>query len=60
MTTFLSDTLLAFAGCAALGILPPAVLAAKARKPAMAVTTLLTAAFAIYVLTAAATHLPRN
>lgn len=60
MTTFLSDALFAFAGCAALGILPPAVLAAKARRPGIAVTTLLAAAFAIYVLAAAATHLPRK
>ncbi len=60
MTTFLSDCLLAFAGCAALGIMPPALLAAKAGKPATAVMALLTAAFAVYVLTTAAVQLPHN
>lgn len=60
MITFLSDSLLAFAGCAALGTIPPAVLAAKARRPAAAVMTLAAATFAIYVLTCAATQLPHS
>lgn len=60
MTSFLSIALLFFAGCAALGILPPSVLAAKARKPAMAVMAVLTAAFVIYVLLSAAADLRRS
>jgi hypothetical protein len=60
VTTFLSDCLLAFAGCTVLGIIPPAVLAGKARQPATAAITLFIAAFAIYVLTAAAVELSRN
>jgi hypothetical protein len=59
MTIFLSDSLLAFAGCTALGILPPAVLAAKARQPATAALTVLVAFFAIFVLITAAVLLPR-
>jgi hypothetical protein len=59
MTTFLSDCLLAFAGCAALGILPAAILAAKARQPAAAAITVLIAAFVIFVLTTAAVQLSR-
>jgi hypothetical protein len=58
MTTFLGDCLLAFAGCTVLGILPPAILAAKARQPVTAAITCLLAAFAIFVLTAAAVQLP--
>ena len=54
MTTFIRDTLYAFAACAALGILPAAVLAAKARSVAGTVTSLLVAAFVIGVLIAAA------
>lgn len=60
MTSFLSGSLFFLAGCAALGILPPSVLAAKARKPAVAVIALLVAAFVIYVLLSAAADLPRG
>lgn len=59
MTTFLRLCLIAFAGCTALGIVPPSVLAAKTRKPAVAMTALLTAAFVIYVLIAAAERIPQ-
>jgi hypothetical protein len=57
MTTFLRICLLAFAACAALGIVPPSVLAARARKPGTAMMTLLAAAFVIYVLISAAESL---
>jgi hypothetical protein len=57
VTGFLSVSLLIFAGCTALGIVPAAVLAAKARQPAPAVITLLVAAFVICVLVGAAVHL---
>ncbi len=60
MTSFLSGSLFFLAGCAALGIVPPSVLAARARKPAVAVAALLVAAFVIYVLLAAAANLPRE
>jgi hypothetical protein len=57
MTTFLRFCLLAFAACAALGIVPPSVLSARARKPGTAMVTLLAAAFVIYVLVTAAERL---
>ena len=57
MTDFLSASLFFLAGCAVLGIIPPSILAAKARKPAVAVLTLLTAASVVYVLVAAAASL---
>ena len=57
MTGFLSVSLLIFAGCAVLGIVPAAVLAAKARQPAQALITLLVAAFVICVLVSAAVQL---
>ena len=60
MTTFLGVCLYIFAGCAALGLLPAAVLAAKARQPAMLVVALLVAAFVIFVLVTAAGELPRH
>ena len=60
MTTFLGVCLYVFAGCAALGLLPAAVLAAKARQPAMLVLALLIAAFVIFVLVTAAGELPRH
>ncbi len=60
MATFLSVCLYAFAGCAALGLLPAAVLAARARQPAMVVLALLISAFVIFVLIAAAGELPRH
>ncbi len=57
MTGFLSVSLFFLAGCAVLGTIPPSILAAKARKPALAVLTLLTAALVVYVLVAAAASL---
>lgn len=54
MTTFLSTCLYIFAGCAALGLLPAAVLAARARQPAMIVISLAAAGFVIFVLVDAA------
>jgi hypothetical protein len=60
MTTFLSVCLYIFAGCAALGLLPAALLAARARQPAMIVMSLLIAAFVIFVLVSAAGELPRH
>jgi hypothetical protein len=60
MTTFLRVCLFFFAVCAALGILPASVLAARARQPAMVAGALLIAAFVIYVLIAAALALPRH
>ena len=60
MTTFVRVCLYVFAGCAALGMLPAAVLAAKARQPAMLVVALLIAAFVIFVLVTAAGDLHRS
>jgi hypothetical protein len=60
MTTFVSVCLYVFAGCAALGLLPAAVLAARARQPVMFVISLLIAAFVIFVLVTAAGDLPRH
>ena len=57
MTGFLSVSLLIFAGCTVFGIVPAAVLAAKARQPAPALITLLVAAFVICVLVSAAVQL---
>jgi hypothetical protein len=54
---FLSASLVFLAGCAVLGTIPPSLLAAKARKPALAVLTLLTSASVVYVLVAAAASL---
>ena len=60
MTTFISVCLYIFAGCAALGLLPAAVLAARARQPVMIALSLLIAAFVIFVLVTAAGELPRH
>ena len=60
MTNFIRVCLYIFAGCAALGLLPAAVLAARARQPAMIVLSLLIAAFVIFVLVTAAGELPRH
>jgi spore maturation protein SpmA len=60
MSTFLRICLYIFAACAALGLLPAAVLAARARQPAMIVLTLLVATFVIFVLVASAGELPRR
>jgi hypothetical protein len=57
MTTFLSTCLYIFAGCAALGLLPAAILAARARQPAMIAISLAVAAFVIFVLVDAAQNL---
>jgi hypothetical protein len=57
MKTFLGVSLYVFAGCAALGMIPSFLLAAKARKPGMALIALLVAAYVIYVLVAAAMRL---
>jgi hypothetical protein len=58
MTTFLATCLYIFAACAALGLLPAAVLAARARQPAMIALSLVVASFVIFVLVAAAGELP--
>lgn len=60
MTTFLRVSLYAFAACAALGVLPVAILAARERKPAMAGLALLVAAYAMFVLIVAAGELPHS
>jgi hypothetical protein len=60
MTTFISVCLYIFAGCAALGLLPAAVLAARARQPIMIALSLLIAVFVIYLLVTAAGELPRH
>jgi spore maturation protein SpmA len=60
MSTFLSTCLYIFAACAALGLLPAAVLAARARQPAMIVISLLVAGFVVFVLVASAAKLPRH
>jgi len=57
MTTFLSICLYIFAGCAALGLLPAALLAARARQPVMIAVSLVVAAFVIFVLVEAAVKL---
>lgn len=57
MTSFLSAALVALAGCAALGTIPPALLAARARNPGLAVMALAVAAFVMFVLLAAAVTL---
>jgi len=60
MSTFLSICLYIFAACAALGLLPAAVLAAKVRQPVMIVVSLVVATFVVFVLVAAAGELPRH
>ena len=60
MTTFISVCLYVFAGCAALGLLPTVVLAARARQLAMIVVSLLITIFVIFVLVTAAGELPRH
>ncbi len=57
MTAFISACLYAFAGCAALGLIPAAVLAARAGQRAMFALSLLVAAFVIFVLVTAAGEL---
>jgi spore maturation protein SpmA len=60
MSTFLSTSLYIFAGCAALGLLPAAILAARARQPAMIVMSVVVATFVVFVLVAAAGELPKH
>jgi hypothetical protein len=60
MSTFLKICLYIFAACAALGLLPAAVLAARARQRVMIVVALLVATFVIFVLVASAIELPRH
>jgi hypothetical protein len=60
MSTFLSTCLYIFAACAVLGLLPAAILAARARQPVMIVVSLVVAAFVVFVLVAAAGDLPRH
>jgi len=60
VTGFLSATLFALAGCAVLGTIPPSILAARARKPVMAVMTILIAVFVVYVLVATGTRLHQS
>jgi hypothetical protein len=58
MSAFLRTCLYIFAACAALGLLPAAILAARARQPVMIVVSLVVAAFVVFVLVAAAGELP--
>ena len=60
VTTFLRTCLYIFAVCAALGLLPAAVLAGRARQPVMIVLSLLVATFVIFVLVASAGELPQR
>jgi spore maturation protein SpmA len=60
MSTFLSTCLYIFAACAALGLLPAAILAARARQPVMVVVSVVVATFVVFVLVAAAGELPRH
>jgi hypothetical protein len=57
VNTFRSGCLYAFAACTVLGIVPPFVIAGKARQPLIAVLTLLLAGFVIFVLITAAMKL---
>jgi spore maturation protein SpmA len=60
MSTFLRTCLYIFAACAALGLLPAAILSARARQPAMVILSLLVATFVIFVLVASAGELPQR
>ena len=60
MSAFLRICLYIFAVCAALGLLPAAILAARARQPVMIVVSLLVATFVVFVLVASATELPTH
>jgi hypothetical protein len=60
MTTVLKVSLYAFAGCAALGMLPVAILASRGRRPAAVLLALLIAGYAMFVLIAAAGELPNG
>ena len=54
MITFISACLYAFAVCAALGLIPAAVLAARAGQRKLTVVPVLVAVFVIWVLCTAA------
>jgi len=54
VSTVLAASLYVFAGCAALGLLPAAVLAGRAAQPRLVAYVLLAAAFVIFVLVSAA------
>ena len=54
MTGFISACLYLFAVCAALGLIPAAVLAVRERSASLAVLSLLVAAFFMFVLITAA------
>ncbi len=54
MITFLQVCLYVFAGCAALGLIPAGVLAARAGNAAGLILALVVAAFVIFVLVTAA------
>jgi len=60
MSTFLSICLYIFAGCAVLGLLPAAILAARARQLVLVIMSLIVAAFVVFVLVAAAGKLPTH
>jgi len=60
VTGFLSASLFVLAGCAVLETIPPSILATKARRPALAVMTILIAAFVVYVLVATAARLHQS
>ena len=60
MSTFLSTCLYVFAACAALGLLPAAILAARARQPVLIIMSLIVATFVVFVLVAAAGELPMH
>lgn len=57
MITFLSVCLYAFAGCAALGLIPAAVMSALAGQPRLVAYVLAVAGFVMFVLISAAGRL---
>ena len=54
MSIFLRVSLVAFAVCAALGLIPAAVLAARARRPSVFALTLAAVVYVLFVLINAA------
>lgn len=57
MTVFLAACLYVFAGCAGLGLIPAAVLSARAGQPRLVAYVLVVAGFAMFVLISAAGRL---
>ena len=57
MTTFIGASLYVFAGCAALGMIPAAVIAAKTRYVGGVLASLAVCAFVMFVLIEAAGRL---